>query len=229
MNSKTDTSSKTVMSLSSIGKKQIMGVTGLMLCGFLLTHMLGNFLIFAGPDSFNRYAHALTSNPLLPLAELILIGIFGTHLILAIVVTRENKLARPIEYYSRVPSGRGSTFASSTMPYTGIITFVFLIFHILGLKYGTHYSVDIAGVEMRDIYRTTVEYFQSPLHVIGYLIAILSLGIHVYHGFWSAFQSIGFSHPKYTPKLKIASRMYGLLVIFAYSSFPLYCFFKGGY
>ena len=88
MNSKTDTSSKTVMSLSSIGKKQIMGVTGLMLCGFLLTHMLGNFLIFAGPDSFNRYAHALTSNPLLPLAELILIGIFGTHLILAIVVTR---------------------------------------------------------------------------------------------------------------------------------------------
>lgn len=232
MNSKSDSSCNGHCShsfLSSIGKKQVMGVTGLMLCGFLFTHMLGNFLIFAGPNAFNAYSHALISNPFIGIIEIILVLIFASHITMAIKLTRENKMARPIEYHSRKVSGRGATFASSTMPYTGMITLVFLIFHILGLKYGTVYTTELHGVEVRDIYRTTVEYFQSPLHVIGYLIAIIALGIHVYHGFWSAFQSLGLSHPKYTPKIKILSRMYGLLVIMAYSSFPLFCFIKGGY
>ena len=229
MNSDYSSSCSSRPHLTSVVKKQIMGATGLMLCGFLFTHMLGNFLIFVGSDAFNKYSHALVSNPLLPLAEVILTLIFVTHIMMALKLTRENKMARPIEYYSRKVSGRGSTFASSTMPYTGIITGVFLIFHLIGIKYGTHYTTEISGVEMRDIYRTTVEYFQSPLHILCYLIAIISLGIHVYHGLWSATQSLGFNHPKYTPKIKIISRMYGLLVIMAYSSFPLFCFFKGGY
>jgi succinate dehydrogenase / fumarate reductase cytochrome b subunit len=210
-------------------KKQVMGATGLMLCGFLFTHMLGNFLIFKGADAFNAYSHALISNPLIGVAELILTLIFLTHIGMAIKLVRENKLARPIEYHSRKMSGRGANFASSTMPYTGMITLVFLIFHILGLKYGTVYSTNVHGIEMRDIYKTTVEYFQSPLHLAGYLVAIISLGIHVSHGFWSAFQSLGLNHPKYMPKIKILSRIYGLVIILAYCSFPLFCFFQGGY
>lgn len=200
-----------------------------MLCGFLFTHMLGNLLIFKGHDAFNSYSHALISNPLIGILEVILTLIFLGHLGLAIKVTRENKIARPIEYHSRKLSGRGATFASSTMIYTGIITFIFLIFHILGLKYGTVYTTEVHGVEMRDLYRTTVEYFQSPLHVAGYLIAVISLGIHVKHGFWSAFQSLGLNHQKYMPKIKILSCAYGFLIIVAYSSFPLFCFFLGGY
>jgi succinate dehydrogenase / fumarate reductase cytochrome b subunit len=191
--------------------------------------MLGNFLIFKGPDFFNAYSHALISNPLIGVAELILTLIFLTHIGMAIKLVRENKLARPIEYHSRKLSGRGATFASSTMPYTGMITLVFLIFHILGLKYGTVYSTNVHGIEMRDIYKTTVEYFQSPLHLAGYLVAVISLGIHVGHGFWSAFQSLGLNHPKYMPKIKILSRIYGLVIILAYCSFPLFCFFQGGY
>jgi len=192
--------------------------------------MLGNILIFVGPNAFNAYSHALISNPLLPLIELVLVLIFASHIGMAIKLTRENRMARPVEYYSRKLSGRGATFASSTMPYTGIITLVFLVFHILGLKYGTVYTaIDSHGVEVRDIYRTTVEYFQSPLHLAGYLIAILSLGIHVTHGFWSAFQSLGLNHPKYMPKIKIVSRLYGLMVIIGYASFPIFCFMKGGY
>jgi succinate dehydrogenase / fumarate reductase cytochrome b subunit len=107
----------------------------------------------------------------------------------------------------RETSGRGATLASSTMPYTGMVAFVFLVFHILGLKFGTHYTTVIGGVEMRDIYKTTIEYFQSLIHVVGYMIAMIALGIHVSHGFWSAFQSIGFNHPNYMPKIKIVSKL----------------------
>jgi succinate dehydrogenase / fumarate reductase cytochrome b subunit len=210
-------------------KKQVMGVTGLMLCGFLFTHMLGNFLIFAGPNAFNAYSHALISNPFIGIIETVLALIFATHIVMAIKLARENRLARPVEYHSRRLSGRGATFASSTMPYTGMITFIFLIFHIWGLKYGTVYTIELHGAEARDIYRTTVEYFASPLHVGGYLIAIVSLGIHVSHGFWSAFQSLGLNHPKYTPMIKNLSRIYALVIVIAYSAFPLFCFFKGGY
>lgn len=229
MNSECDSPCACSCKLSSIGKKQVMGVTGLMLCGFLLTHMLGNFLIFKGPDAFNAYSHALISNPLIGVAEVILTLIFLSHIAMAVKLTRENKMARPIEYHSRKLSGRGATFASSTMIYTGMITFVFLIFHILGLKYGTVYTVELHGAEVRDIYRTTVEYFASPLHVAGYILAIVSLGIHVSHGFWSAFQSLGLNHPKYMPKIKMFSKCFGIVVILAYSAFPLFCFFKGGY
>lgn len=213
--------------LSSVGKKQIMGVTGLLLCGFLLSHLAGNMLLFVGPEAFNKYSHALVSNPLIYLAEAILVLLFLSHIAMAIRLTIENKKARPEPYYMRKISGRGSNLASSTMPYTGMIALIFLVIHICGIKYGPVYNTEIAGVAVRDIYRTTVEYFRDPLHVLGYLVAMLALGVHTAHGFWSAFQSLGFSHPKYTPKLKIASKLYGLLIFVGFSSLPVYCYFLG--
>jgi succinate dehydrogenase / fumarate reductase cytochrome b subunit len=81
---------------------------------------------------------------------------------------------------------------------------------------------------MRDIYRTTVEYFQDPLHVLFYVIAVSSLGVHVSHGFWSAMQSLGLNHPKYMPKIKFTSCAFGLLVAIGFSSFPIFCYFQGG-
>lgn len=213
---------------SSIGKKQIMGVTGLLLCGFLLTHLLGNFTMFVGADAFNKYSHALTSNPLIYLAEAGLALLFISHIVMAMKLTLENKAARPVAYYMREKSGRGSTLASSTMPYTGAVALIFLIFHIVGLKFGTHYTTVVNGVEMRDIYKTTVEYFQDIIHVGGYIVAVVSLGVHVSHGLWSAFQSLGFNHPKYMPKIQLASRLFGLLVAVGFSSFPIYCYLSGG-
>ena len=215
--------------LSSIGKKQIMGVTGLLLCGFVLTHLLGNLTLFVGSDAFNKYSHTLTSNPLIYLAEAGLVLIFLAHLFMAIKLTIENKKARPIEYYSRTKSGRGSTLASSSMIYSGIITFVFLIIHITGLKYGTHYDTNVGGVEMRDIYKTTIEYFQDLTHVGIYLVAVITLGIHVSHGFWSAFQSLGLNHPKYMPKLHLASKLFGLLVAVGFSTLAIFCHLQGGH
>jgi succinate dehydrogenase / fumarate reductase cytochrome b subunit len=212
---------------SSIVKKQVMGVTGLMLCGFLLTHLAGNFLIFVGSDAFNLYAYTLTSNPLIYAAELVLALLFLSHIVLALKLTIENKKARPVEYYVKTPTGRGSTFASSTMPYTGFIVLVFLVVHLLNFKFGPVYNTQVDGIEMRDLYKTVVEYFQSPLNILWYLFAMLALGIHVSHGFWSAFHSIGFNHPKYNCSLKMASKGFALLITVGYSALPIFCYFQG--
>ncbi|MDO9180807.1 MAG: succinate dehydrogenase cytochrome b subunit [Bacteriovorax sp.] len=216
--------------LSSIGQKQVMAVTGLLLCGFLVTHMLGNFTLLIGSDAFNKYSHALTSNPLIYLAEVGLALLFISHIVMAFRVIIANKKARPTPYHTYTKSGRGGTFASATMAYSGVIALVFLVFHILGLKFGTHYSTIVGGVEMRDIYKTTVEYFQgSTLHLAGYLIAVIALGIHTSHGFWSAFQSLGFNHPKYNPKIELLSTLFGFYVAIGFSIFPIFCYFQGGH
>jgi succinate dehydrogenase / fumarate reductase cytochrome b subunit len=212
---------------TSIIKKQIMAITGLMLCGFLVTHLAGNTLIFVGAEAFNTYAHTLISNPLIEVAECILAAIFLTHIGFAIKVTIENNNARPKSYYMKKTSGKGATFASSTMPYSGTIILVFLIFHLLKLKYGAHYDVTYDGVVMRDLYRLLIEYFSSPLNVIWYLFSMVCLGIHLSHGFWSAFQSLGFNHQKYNKALKCTSFIYALAVSSAYSSMPIYCYIQG--
>jgi succinate dehydrogenase / fumarate reductase cytochrome b subunit len=212
---------------SSIVKKQVMGVTGLMLCGFLLSHLAGNTLLFVGSDAFNKYAHALITNPLIYVAEAILASIFLTHIGLAIKLTIENKAARPQNYYIRTATGRGATFASSTMPYTGMIILVFLVKHLIDFKFGPVYTTTVNGVEMRDIYKTVVLFFQSPVNVAWYVFAMIATGIHVSHGFWSAFQSIGFNHTKYNCTLRIISKLFAVLVTVGYSSIAIYCHVKG--
>jgi succinate dehydrogenase / fumarate reductase cytochrome b subunit len=204
-----------------------MGITGLLLCGFLLTHLAGNLLIFVGPEAFNKYSHALISNKAIYIAEAILAAIFLSHIGLAIKLTMENKAARPEGYYMRKHSGRGSTFASSTMPYTGMIGFVFLVLHILGIKFGAYYEATYDGVVIRDVYRTTIELFQNPANIAFYVLAVVALGIHVSHGFWSAFQSLGFNHPKYMPKIKLVSKLFGLLVAVGFGALPIVCYFLG--
>lgn len=215
--------------LSSIGKKQIMGVTGLLLCGFLVTHFIGNCTLFLGPDAFNKYSHALTSNPLIYFAEAALLGLFLAHIFMAVKLVIENNKARPVEYHTYKKSGRGGTFASKTMPHTGIIALVFLVIHILGLKFGTQYVTNVGGVEMRDLYKTTIEYFQDPLHIVVYTIAMIALGIHTSHGFWSAFQSLGLSHPRYMPKIQLTSKLFGLGVVVGFSALPIFCYLQGGH
>ena len=212
---------------SSIVKKQVMGVTGLLLCGFLLSHLAGNCLIYVGSDAFNTYAHTLITNPLIYVAEAILALIFLSHIGLALRLTIENNKARPVSYYMKTPTGNGSTFASSTMQYTGFIILVFLVIHLINFKFGPVYNTQVDGVEMRDLYKTVVEYFQSPLNILWYVCAMLALGIHVSHGFWSAFQSIGFNHPKYNCCLKMASKVFALLVTVGYSALPIFCYFQG--
>ncbi|WP_127717399.1 succinate dehydrogenase cytochrome b subunit [Halobacteriovorax sp. HLS] len=213
---------------SSVVKKQVMALTGLLLCGFLLTHLAGNCLMYVGPEAFNRYAHALITNPAIYLAEAILAAIFLTHIGLAAKLTIENRNARPQKYFVKQNTGRGATFASSTMPYTGLIILIFLIKHLIDFKFGPLHVVTYGGVEMRDIYKTVVDYFASPVSVIWYVFCMVALGIHVSHGFWSAFQSFGFWHPKYTCLLRCVSKIFAVIVTVGYSALPIYCYLQGG-
>lgn len=213
---------------ASVVKKQIMGLTGLLLCGFLVGHLAGNLLIFVGAEYFNAYGHALITNPLIYVAEAGLGVLFLAHLGMAVRLIMENHKARPVKYYLKQPTGRGSTFASSTMPYTGTLTLIFLVLHILQFKFGPVYTIVHGGVEMRDLYKLVVEFYQSEVAVLWYVVCMISIGVHLTHGFWSAFQSLGFHHPSYTPLLRKISVGFAVVIAGGFASLPIYCYFQGG-
>lgn len=212
---------------SSVIKKQILATTGLMLSGFLLMHLIGNCLIYVGAGTFNTYAHKLTTNPLIIPMEIALALLFLSHIVLAIRLQIENKLARPQPYYMKVHTGAGATFASSTMPYTGIIILVFLVTHLIHFKFGPHFDTMVDGVPMRDLYKTVILYFQSPISVIWYLFCMVALGLHLSHGVWSALQSFGIYHPKWNCTFKIFSKCFAVIIAIGFAALPIYCSMQG--
>ncbi|MFQ5579453.1 MAG: succinate dehydrogenase cytochrome b subunit [Nitrospiria bacterium] len=212
---------------TSIIKKQITGLAGFLLCGFALSHLTGNLLLLVSAEVFNRYAHALISNPFIYGIELTLFFIFLIHMMLAMHLQRKNRAARPEKYVMRKRTGRGATISSSSMAYTGTILLVYLIFHIWHLKFGPDYRVSYNGVEMRDLYKLVLEYFANPLSVGLYVLAMAAFGSHLSHGFWSIFQSIGFSHAKYTVTLRRLSIGFGIMMTIGFSILPIWAHLKG--
>lgn len=216
---------------SSIGRKQLVAVTGLLLCGFLVSHLIGNFLLLLGPEAFNMYAYKLISmGGILYIAEAILGIVFLVHLYLAIRLNIENLSARggAKRYALKKNTGRGSTIMSLTMPYTGIVLLIFIIIHINALKLGTYYEVMVGEVTMRDMYRTTVEYFQSIWVVVWYIFAMTCAGLHTAHGFASAFQSMGWNHPKYMRTVKNIGYLYALTIAGGFAFLAIWCHVRGG-
>lgn len=212
---------------SSIGRKHLVAITGLLLCGFLVGHLSGNFLLMVGPDAFNLYAHKLMSlGPLLYVIESALAFIFILHLYLAIRLTLENKKAGG-KYQMKKWTGRGITFMSATMPYTGMILLIFLILHLKNLKFGTYYNIEVDGIQMRDLYRTTLEYFQNPLNVALYVVSMTAAALHTAHGFGSAFQSLGLNHPKYSKIIKNLSYLYAVLIGGGFAFLSVWAYLKG--
>ncbi len=198
---------------SSIGRKQLIALSGLLLCGFLVAHLVGNILLLVSSDAFNLYAYKLHMlGPLLYVAEAGLVALFGGHLALAMKLTWENKVARGQKYYVKNRTGRGETIMSATMPYTGLIILVFLVLHIIQFKYGPYYSTEVDGVIMRDLYKTVVEYFASPLNTAWYVVAMFAAAVHTSHGFASSFQSFGWNHPKWMPGVKSLGLIYAITV-----------------
>lgn len=212
---------------SSIGRKHLVAITGLMLCGFLVGHLSGNFLLLVGPDAFNIYAHKLFQlGALLYVIEAGLTVVFLLHLYLAFKLNLENAQARG-KYAMKKWTGRGTNFMSATMPYTGLVLLVFIILHLMNLKFGKYYPAEVDGVQMRDIYRTTMEYFQNPINVIWYVFAMACAGLHTAHGFASAFQSLGLNFPKYYPKIKILSYVYAVTIAGGFAFLSVWAYMKG--
>jgi succinate dehydrogenase / fumarate reductase, cytochrome b subunit len=191
---------------SSVGTKLLIGITGLLLVVYLVLHLAGNLLIFAGPDVFNEYSHALISNPLIIPIEIGLLLVFVVHIFKAVRMVIANQAARPIAYQKKAGAGHTSrkSLASSTMIASGLLVMLFVLVHVKQFKFGSFYQV--AGIEaVRDLYRTEIEIFQQPFWVVVYVVATLVVGLHLRHGIASGFQSIGLDHPLYTRRLTIWS------------------------
>lgn len=212
---------------SSIGTKLLIAVTGLALFLYLVVHLAGNALIFAGPDLFNLYSHRLISNPLIPPVELGLLAILLLHVYKTVVMWLGNQRARPERYQRRRWAGPPSrkSWASSTMILTGLATFLFLVVHVATFKYGTYYEVE--GSETRDLYRLEVETFRQPGWVAVYVAGLALIGFHMWHGFSSAFESIGARHPRCTPTVVALGKLLAIAITGGFILIPLWIYFRG--
>ena len=211
--------------LISIGQKYLVGLTGLGLAVFVLMHMLGNLLIFGGPEAYNSYAHLLESNIFLLAFELILLTTFSVHIGFAIWFTIKNYQARGQKYIHLAQGEKATRWWQKSLPAQGIVILVFVILHLITFKFGEEYTVTYKDGAIRDLYRLVVETFKDPVTVIWYLGALLVLSVHLFHGLVSSFQSLGLSHPRYEVYLKKISLIYVVFVSLGYISLPLYVFF----
>jgi len=203
------------MFTSSIGKKLLMAVTGLSFCGFLTVHLIGNLTLYGGKGLFNSYAeHLHSSGPLVTLFELGLLSFFLVHVLTGAILVYQNWKARPVKYFKKKKAG-GRTIGSSTMPYSGFVLVIFVIIHLLNFHF-IEKSVD------RTIYDIVAEAFTQPHYIFFYFISMIIVAIHVSHGFWSAFQTIGASHPKYTPIIKVVGTGFSIIVGIGFGSIPLF-------
>lgn len=164
---------------SSIGRKLVMAITGLLMVGFLVTHMAANLLVIFDPEAYNDYSHALISNPLIYIAEFGLIALFVGHLVSGFAVTLQNRRARPIAYAEKNPAGHTSrkSLASTSMIVSGVVMLIFVPLHILSFKFGTWYD-SAADPAVRDLHRLVMEEFQRPGFVFWYLAALTFLAAH---------------------------------------------------
>lgn len=210
---------------STIGRKQLVGLTGLGLCGFVLMHALTNMLILVSPDAYNKYSHALVSNPAIYLAEAILLGLFLGHLVLALGLTFYSKAARPQGYAVSAKGVKAGSEPAKHMWKQGIIILIFLVYHLVTFKFGTYYSTTVDGVEMRDIHRLVVESFGNIYYSGFYIFVMIVLGLHLSHGFSSSITTLGFHHPSHTPKVKMLSYLFSAVVTFCFVVQPVYCYF----
>jgi len=204
---------------SSIGKKLLMALTGLSFCGFLVGHLAGNLTIYGGKEAFNSYAERLHAlGPVLTLMEWGLLAFAVVHICTGLTLFYQNTRARSSRYAVNKKAG-GRTLGSATMPYTGILLLGFVVLHLINFHF-----VDKTNTS---IYQIVTQTFENPIYVIIYIVAMIVVGLHVSHGLWSAFQTIGASHVKYMPFIMALSIVFSLVVGFGFGIIPIYLSFAG--
>jgi succinate dehydrogenase / fumarate reductase cytochrome b subunit len=203
---------------TTVGKKVVMAVTGLVLFGFVIGHMAGNLQFFLGREALNSYAEKLHHAPaLLWSVRLALLVAVGLHILAAVQLAVLQRTARPVSYYKK--QAVGSTYASRTMYWSGPIIAAFVVYHLLHLTFG------VPGIhpnyEYLNAYDNVVYGFRQPLVTLFYVIGMVLLGMHQYHGVWSMFQSLGFAHPRYTPKIKAFAKVFSVLLVLGFLAVPI--------
>jgi succinate dehydrogenase / fumarate reductase cytochrome b subunit len=203
---------------SSIGRKVIMAVTGVILVVFVVGHMLGNLQVYLGPAALNHYGvflrKVLHGAGLWIVRAVLLVAVL-LHIWSATSLTLESRRARPVGY--REQKWKESTYASRTMRWGGVILLLFVIYHLLHFTTGTVHPSFIEG----DVYHNFVAAFQSVPVSLAYIFAMLALGLHLRHGVWSMFQTLGVSHPRYIRLAHAAAWVVAVLVVAGNISFPI--------
>jgi len=205
---------------SSLGLKIVMALTGIVLFGFVIGHMIGNLQVYLGPEVFNHYAELLRElghGMALWIARAGLLVAVGLHIWSAWRLTLMNSAARPVGY--REVERRESTYASRTMRWSGVILLLFIVYHLLHFTIGVHavHPQFVPG----DAYHNFVTGFQNPLVSGFYVLAMLALGLHLYHGAWSFMQTLGLSHPRYDHLRYAFAALVTLVILAGNISFPV--------
>ena len=202
---------------TSVGKKMVMAVTGVIWVAYLITHVLANLLVFQGPSKINAYSAFLHgTGGALWAARLVLIAALVFHVVAAIQLASRRQEARPVGYAAgREP--HTSTFAARTIRWGGALILLFLLFHILHFTVGTVHSSFLEG----DPYHNVAAGFRNPVVVVLYLIAMAVVGLHLYHGVWSSGRSLGMSPPSPRPLRRSLALVLALLVWLGFSIIPI--------
>jgi succinate dehydrogenase / fumarate reductase cytochrome b subunit len=208
---------------SSVGKKILMAVSGLVLYGFVVGHMVGNLKVFQGRAAFNHYAEGLRTlgapffghGQLLWAVRIVLLAALLVHIAAVVQLTRQSKAARSHAY--RKYEGLEFSFASRTMLWGGLVLLAYVVYHLLHLTFGSVHPNFVPG----DAYNNFVVGFQQWPAAIAYIVAMIPLALHMYHGFWSMLQTLGVNNPKYNRLRRPLALTLALLVALINISFPL--------
>lgn len=198
------------LTATTIGKKALLAVSGAVLFGFVLGHMLGNLQVFLGPEVYNQYAESLKGNAVLlwSVRSILLLALI-THVVLVVQLYVRSLAARPVAY--RVKKNIATTYAAATMKYSGPALLLYIFFHLAhftapGLSLGDHQFSPL------DVYGNFVASFQVPWVTLLYVTANLLLGMHLYHGAYSLLQSLGLNHPRYNARARLGARGFALVI-----------------
>lgn len=220
---------------SSIGKKFLVSISGLFLITFLLVHLIANLFLFGGSDAYNAATHFMDTNAVIQLMQPVLAIGFLLHIIYAIVVEIKNFTSRPVKY-NKFNQGESSTWVSRNMIYLGIIVFVFLAVHLYNFFWKMKFAgdpllaeVSVNGEMMHNAYALvtglfTVEIFSGSHYIFSglYVLGVVALGLHLHHGFWSAFQTLGWSNDIWRKRLTALGDIFAVIIAVGFSLIPLY-------
>jgi succinate dehydrogenase / fumarate reductase cytochrome b subunit len=208
---------------SSIGKKTLMAVSGILLAGFVIVHMIGNLKMFEGPESMDGYAVFLKGlgSPILPeygalwFARIALLLAVGVHMVAAFQLWRKSRAARDVTY--RKNDSQVFSYASRTLRWGGVIILLFVIYHILHFTTGNVHSDFTYG----SVYQNVVIGFQNLPVAIFYIVAVGALSLHLYHGLWSVFTTLGVQNPRITRIRRPLAAGISILLFVGYAAVPV--------
>jgi succinate dehydrogenase / fumarate reductase, cytochrome b subunit len=205
---------------ASNGKKAVMAMTGVILFGYVVGHLVGNLQVFAGEARINRYAEFLHSmGPALWGVRVFLGATVVLHIVASTQLWLLNRSARPVSYHRK--SDVPSAYAARTMKWGGPIVGAFITFHILHLTVGNVMPLATLPGGGYDVYHNLINGFRIWYVSAAYIVGVGLLGMHLYHGLWSMFQSVGFNHPRYTPRLQVFSKIAAVVITAGYISIPV--------